>query len=69
MTVDEFRKKQARYHQGEEEGEFVLVEYPAIGPELRSYPRIRNVRMPLVVLAVFYAGLFVILGDNKRKEQ
>jgi hypothetical protein len=28
-----------------------------------------DVRMPLFVLAVFYAGLFAILGDNKRKEQ
>jgi len=28
-----------------------------------------DVRMPLFVLGVFYAGLFAILGDNKRKEQ
>jgi hypothetical protein len=69
MTVDEFRKKQSRYHQGEEEGDFVLVEYPAIGPDLRSYPGIRDVRMPLFALAVFYAGVFAILGDSKRKEQ
>jgi len=30
---------------------------------------IRDIHMPLFVLAVFYAGLFAILGDNKRKEQ
>jgi hypothetical protein len=28
-----------------------------------------DVRMPLFVLGVFYAGLFAILGDSKRKEQ
>jgi hypothetical protein len=28
-----------------------------------------DVRMPLFVLTVFYAGLFAMLGDNKRKEQ
>ena len=36
------------------------------------YPRdvfIKDIHMPLFVLAVFYAGLFAILGDNKRKEQ
>jgi hypothetical protein len=32
-------------------------------------PPIPEVRMPLFALAVFYAGLFAILGDNKRKEQ
>jgi hypothetical protein len=32
-------------------------------------PYVRDIRMPLFVLAVFYAGLFAILGDNKRKEQ
>jgi hypothetical protein len=30
---------------------------------------IEDIRMPLFVLGVFYAGLFAILGDNKRKEQ
>jgi hypothetical protein len=29
----------------------------------------RDFHMSLFVLAVFYAGLFAILGDNKRKEQ
>jgi len=28
-----------------------------------------DVRMPLFALAVFYAGLFALLGGNKRKEQ
>jgi len=32
-------------------------------------PPVTDVRMPLFVLGVFYAGLFAILGDNKRKEQ
>jgi hypothetical protein len=32
-------------------------------------PLIEDVRMPLFVLAVFYVGLFALLGDNKRKEQ
>jgi hypothetical protein len=30
---------------------------------------INDVRMPLFALAVFYAGLFALLGDDKRKEQ
>ena len=30
---------------------------------------IADVRMPLFVWPLFYAGLFAILGDNKRKEQ
>ena len=32
-------------------------------------PQIEDIRMPTFVLAVFYAGLFAILGDSKRKEQ
>jgi len=28
-----------------------------------------DVHMPLFFLAMFYVGLFAILGDNKRKEQ
>ena len=35
----------------------------------RLPPLIHDARMPLFALAVFYAGLFAILGDNKRKEQ
>ncbi len=32
-------------------------------------PIIEYVQTPLFALAVFYAGLFAILGDSKRKEQ
>ena len=31
-------------------------------------PFLVDVRLPIFALGVFYAGLFVILGDNKRKE-
>ena len=34
-----------------------------------SFSMLPDVRMPLFVLAVFYAGLFALLGDSKRKEQ
>src|SRR6266571_1705467 len=37
MTAGEFRKKNALYPAGGE-GEFVIVEYPAMGPHLSSYP-------------------------------
>jgi len=37
-----------------------------VSPSISMLP---DVRMPLFVLAVFYAGLFALLGDNKRKEQ
>jgi hypothetical protein len=30
-------------------------------------PQIEDVRMPVFVLAVFYAGLFALLGNNKTK--
>jgi hypothetical protein len=30
---------------------------------------IKDVRMPLFVLAVFYVGLFSLLGDKKRDSQ
>jgi hypothetical protein len=33
-----------------------------------AYPGIKDVRMPLFVLAVFYAGLFFILGPDKNKK-
>ncbi len=33
---------------------------------LRMYPAIDDVRMPMFVLAVFYVGLFSILGNKKR---
>jgi hypothetical protein len=64
MTADEFLEKNARYP-GFEGGEFVIVEYPARGPSLRSHPVIKDVRMPLFVLAVFFAGLFFILAEQK----
>jgi hypothetical protein len=32
-------------------------------------PTIEDVRMPMFVLAVFYAALFAMLGDSKRKQQ
>jgi hypothetical protein len=35
----------------------------------RRDPKLKDVRLLVFVLAVFYAGLFAILGDNKRKEQ
>jgi hypothetical protein len=34
-----------------------------------SAPLFSDVRMPLFVLAVFYAGLFALLGDKKRDSQ
>jgi hypothetical protein len=68
MTADEFRKKNARYPAGEK-GEFVAVEYPAEGPYLTSYPGINEIRMPLFVLAVFYVGLFFILGPSAIKNR
>jgi hypothetical protein len=37
-----------------------------VSPEKSMLP---DVRMPLFVLGVVYAGLVAILGDNKRKEQ
>ena len=40
-----------------------------VGGGFRRDPKLKDVRMPIFVLAVFYAGLFAILGDNKRKEQ
>jgi hypothetical protein len=64
MTNVEFRKKNALYP-GNEKGEYVIVEYPATGPFLTSYPGIKDVRMPLFVLAVFYLGLFFILATPR----
>ncbi len=45
--------------------ERVVVEYPGQGLHLSGYPGIRDIRMPLFVLAVFYVGLFSILGNKK----
>jgi hypothetical protein len=41
----------------------VLLEHPGRG--LYLSPGIKDIRMPLFVLAVFYVGLFSILGDKK----
>jgi hypothetical protein len=68
MTADEYRNKHL-WSATKGSGERVVLEYPGKGPSLSNVPVIKDVRMPLFVLAVFYAGLFVILGDNKRKEQ
>jgi hypothetical protein len=39
---------------------------PARGVTYEDSGAIKDVRMPLLVLAVFYAGLFLRLGDKKR---
>jgi hypothetical protein len=49
--------------------EEVRVEWPGYFYLSHGHGLIDDVQMPLFVLAVFYAGLFAILGDNKRKEQ
>jgi hypothetical protein len=45
--------------------------YSAGGPGHKPYSAplvfLEDIRLPLFVLAVFYAGLFAILGDNKRR--
>jgi len=46
-----------------------VVHHPAILPYVSSDPGIKDVRMPLFVLAVFYVGLFSILGNKKRDSQ
>ena len=40
------------------------MEYPAKGPSLKTYPGIKDVRIPLFALAIFYAGLFFIMGEQ-----
>ena len=42
-----------------------IREYFLVRGSFRLPPLIHDVRMPLFVLAVFYAGLFAILGDSK----
>jgi len=42
----------------------VLLEHPGRG--LYLSPGIKDVRMPLFVLAVFYAGLFALMGDKDK---
>ena len=39
---------------------------PFYGKPLLDY---KEAKLAVFVLAVFYAGLFAVLGDNKRKEQ
>jgi hypothetical protein len=37
-------------------------------PEFRTnYPALKDIRLPLFVLAVFYSGLFALLGDTKTR--
>jgi hypothetical protein len=67
MTNAEFRKKNALYP-GNEKGEYVIVAYPAAGPYITDYPGIKDIRVPLFVLAVFYAGFFFILGPSERQK-
>jgi len=65
MPADEFRNKNT--FNARKGGEFVTVEYPGSGLYLSGFPGIKDVRMPLFVLAVFYAGLFFILADPRAK--
>jgi hypothetical protein len=41
------------------------VEYPGKGLYVSEYPGVKDVRMPLFALAVFYVGFFSILGNKK----
>ena len=45
----------------------VMLEFPGRGWYLDRKPVIRDVRMPLLTLAVFYAGLFFILATPSAK--
>ena len=58
MTNAEFRKKNALYPKNEK-GDFVIVVYPAEGPYLTSHPEIKDIRVPLFVLAVFIYRVFL----------
>jgi hypothetical protein len=66
ISADEFNKipYEARANAIKVPNEWVIVEFPRIGPYpfLGNAP-IKDVRMPLFVLAVFYVGLFFILRD------
>ncbi len=48
--------------------ELITVKEPAKWPSLAGGPLFPNVRMPLFVLAVFYAGLFFILATPRGKQ-
>lgn len=61
ITAKEYKKNLKDAKSG---GQWVLVEYPAKGKLLWKNPAIIDVRMPLFVLAVFYTGLFFILGES-----
>ena len=63
MTADEYRKKHL-WSATKGSGERVVVEYPAKGPSLSNVPVIKDVRMPLFALTVFYVGLFFVLGES-----
>jgi hypothetical protein len=67
ITADEFNKISYKDRRNAPNvlNEWVLVEYPATGPYLTSYPGLEDVRMALFALAVFYAGLFFVLSTRK----
>jgi hypothetical protein len=45
-------------------GAIIFFHYYSFDPYLTSYPGIEDVRMPILVLAVFYAGLFFLFGGK-----
>jgi hypothetical protein len=47
---------------------FILLNPTQNTGYMETSPLIDDVRLPLFVLFIFYAGLFAVLGDNKRKE-
>ena len=48
-------------------GAIIFFHYYSFDPYLTSYPGIEEVRMPIFVLAVFYAGLLCILGQRNQR--
>jgi hypothetical protein len=44
-----------------------MVNHPDSSLGLNHYPGIKDVRMPLFVLAVFYSGLLLVTADKKEK--
>jgi hypothetical protein len=54
---------------GYQNGMVTIAPLPGAGFYFQHSPLIHDVRMPLFVLAVFYAGLFSLLGDKKRDSQ
>lgn len=47
--------------------ERVMVNHPDSSLGLNHYAGIKDVRMPLFVLAVFYSGLLLVTADKKEK--